>query len=265
MLVGIAMSFQHIRLNRPADFQAFVGLANYVEMLTDADFYSAVFRSLVYTVGVVGLSYCGGLLMAVLLNRRFPGRGFFRSLFMLPWVVPLVASVLVWGVMLDPHFGLVNKLLSWVPGLPSGTAWLLNPTTAFPALIVVDAWNQFPLAALFLLAGLQAIPEELYEAASVDGANAWQQLWAVTVPSLKSVSLVTLLLMTIWAFRRFDVIFLLTGGGPGKATETLIIQTYNEAFVSYKFSYAATLGVASLVISLLFAVAYLRMRRREET
>lgn len=263
-VVGVTMSFQHIKLTRPDEFEQFVGLANYAEMLSRADFYAGVGRAIYYTAGVVVLSYLGGLVFALLLNRDFGGRGVFRATLMLPWAVPLVAGVLVWGVMFDSNFGLINKVLSLVPGLPDRHAWLLDPDTALPALIVIDAWHQFPLAMLFLLAALQSVPSELYEAAEVDGANAWQRLWNVTLPGIRSVSLITILMMTIWSFRRFDVIFLLTQGGPGGATETLIIQTYNEAFTAYEFSYAATLGVASLVISLGFAGLYFAARRRAD-
>lgn len=263
-VVGVVMSFQYNKLTRPKDFEAFVGFDNYVEMLTNPDFYASVGRALAYTAGVVALSYIAGLAFALLLNRRFGGRGAFRALLMLPWAVPLVAGVLVWGVMLDGNFGLINKILALV-GLPDSTAWLLDPATALPALIVIDAWHQFPLAMLFLLAGLQSVSPELYEAAEMDGANPLQKLRSVTLPGIRAVSLITALMMTIWSFRRFEVIFLLTQGGPGKATETLIIQTYNEAFTSYEFSYAATLGVASLIISLGFAAIYFMARRRVES
>jgi len=261
-VVGVVMSFQYNKLTRPNAFKPFVGFDNYIEMLSRADFYAGVGRALLYTAGVVALSYLAGLVFALLLNERFRARGIARAAIMLPWAVPLVAGVLVWGVMFDANFGLINKLLALVPGAPSTTAWLLDPVTALPALIVVDAWHQFPLAMLFLLAGLQGVPEELYEAAEVDGAGPAQRFWNVTVPGIRSVSLITVLMMTIWSFRRFDVVFLLTGGGPGDATETLIIQTYNEAFTSYEFSYAATLGVASLIISMGFAGLYFLARRR---
>lgn len=264
-IVGLVMSFQHIKLTRPGDFEAFVGLDNYIEMLSRPDFYAGVGRALIYTVGVVILSYVAGLIFAILLNREFKGRGVFRAVLMLPWAVPLVAGVLVWGVMFDGNFGLINKLLGLIPGLPTTHPWLLDQATALPALIVIDAWHQFPLAMLFLLAGLQTVSTELYEAAEVDGANARQKLWHVTLPGIRSVSLITVLMMTIWSFRRFDVIFLLTQGGPGDATETLIIQTYNEAFTSFEFSYAATLGVASLIISLGFAWVYFTARKRAES
>lgn len=264
-IVGLAMSFQYIKLTRPNDFNPFVGLDNYIEMLTRPDFYAGVGRALVYTVGVVILSYVAGLVFALLLNKEFRGRGAFRAILMLPWAVPLVAGVLVWGVMFDGNFGLINKLLGLIPGVPNTHPWLLDQATALPALIVIDAWHQFPLAMLFLLAGLQAVSGELYEAAEMDGANGRQRLWHVTLPGIRSVSLVTVLMMTIWAFRRFDVIFLLTQGGPGDATETLIIQTYNEAFTSFEFSYAATLGVASLIISLGFAWIYFTARKRTES
>jgi multiple sugar transport system permease protein len=241
----------------------FVGFTNYLDAAQDGAFWMSIARALLYAIGVVLLSFGIGLLTANLLNRHFRVRALFRTLYMLPWALPLVAGVLTWGTMLNGSFGLVNRLLSLVTAHSVNIEWLLNEKTALPVLMVIDSWHQFPVAMVFILAGLQAVPTDLYEAARVDGANAFQEFFHITLPGLKSVSLVTLLMLTIWAFRRFDVNFLLTNGGPNDATDTLIIRTYRTAFQNYAMGEASALGVASILISLVFAVAYLWASRRQ--
>lgn len=257
---GVMMSFTDLRATRPGSGQ-FVFLDNYIELLGDPAFYKSVGLALAYTVGVVVLSYLVGLVSALLLNRTFRGRGFFRTIFILPWALPLVTGVLVWAIMLDGATGLINKLLRMI-GI-AGSDWLLDERTALGALILVDVYHQFPVAMIFLLAGLQGIPKELFEAASVDGAGWWRQLVDITLPGLRGVTLITVLMLSIWAFRRFDVNFLLTNGGPNGATDTLIMRTYSEAFERFEFGASAAMGVACLAISLVFTAVFLIADRKE--
>lgn len=257
---GVLMSFTDLKVTRPGSGQ-FVFLDNYIELLQTPAFFRSVGLALVYTVGVVVLSYAAGLVSALLLNRAFRGRAFFRTIYILPWALPLVTGVLVWAIMLDGATGLINKLLRTV-GI-SGPDWLLDSQTALGALVVVDVYHQFPVAMIFLLAGLQSVPKELYEAASVDGAGWWRQLRDITLPGLRGVTLITVLMLSIWAFRRFDVNFLLTNGGPNGATETLIMRTYNEAFERFEFGSSAAMGVVCLLVSLVFATIFLIADRRQ--
>jgi multiple sugar transport system permease protein len=186
-----------------------------------------------------------------------------RVLMLLPWATPLVAGALTWAIMFDTDSGVINQFVRWLPGDMRSIPWLVESGTAIWAVILVDAWHTFPVAMVLLLAGLQGIPRELYESASVDGATTWQQFRYVTLPILAPISGLTLLLLAVWAFRRFDVVFLLTRGGPGDATRTLIMQTFDRAFRYYDLSYSATLGVATLMISALLAALYLRSIRRQ--
>jgi ABC-type sugar transport system permease subunit len=165
--------------------------------------------------------------------------------------------------MLDYDSGIINQILDWLPGNIRAVPWLIEAQSSMWSVIIVDAWHTFPLAMLLLLAGLQGIPGELYEAAAVDGAKAWQKFWYITLPALAPISSVVLLLLAVWAFRRFDVVFLLTRGGPGDATLTLIMQTFDRAFRFYDLSYSATLGVATLAISAILAAIYLRTLKRD--
>jgi len=263
VLAGIATSFQRIRLNRPQRNSAFVGLENYERMLTSPEFWHSLSVSAFYTVGAVTLTFILGLSAALLVSRRSWFTAGARVLMLLPWATPLVAGALTWAIMFDTDSGVINQFVRWLPGDMRSIPWLIESGTAIWAVILVDAWHTFPVAMVLLLAGLQGIPRELYESASVDGATTWQQFRYVTVPILAPISGLTLLLLAVWAFRRFDVVFLLTRGGPGDATRTLIMQTFDRAFRYYDLSYSATLGVATLIVSALLAALYLRSIRRQ--
>jgi multiple sugar transport system permease protein len=257
------MSFHQLDLLRPSPQPKYVGFENYRDMLSRPDFWQAAARTVLYTAGVSIAAFLLGLAVALLLNERFPFRRLFRAALMLPWAVPLVVSALTWKVMLDPQTGVVNALLRWVGLITRGPEWLQSADWALPAVILIDVWKDFPLATLFLLGGLQAIPIELYEAAKTDGANGWQRFRHVTWPGLLGVATILFLLQAVWIFRRFTTIYALTAGGPAKATETLVIQTYNEAFRNYELSYASTLGVLTLLVTLAFAAVYIHLLRRK--
>jgi arabinogalactan oligomer/maltooligosaccharide transport system permease protein len=263
MLAGIATSLQRIRLNQPQRNEAFVGLDNYARMLTSDDFWSSLSVSATYTVGAVALTFVLGFGAALLVSRSGRFNNAARVLLLLPWATPLVAGALTWGIMLDFDSGIVNQFVQWLPGDLQRVPWLIEAKTAIWSLVVVDAWHTFPVAMVFLLAGLQSIPRELYDAAEIDGASSWQKFRHITLPILKPISGLTLLLLAVWAFRRFDIVYLLTRGGPGDSTRTLVMQTFDRAFRYYDLSYSATLGVATLVISSMLAALYLRSIRNQ--
>lgn len=264
IITGIVTSLQRIRINMPRRNSNFVGLDNYRQMLESADFWHALQVSTIYTIGSVALTFALGFGAALLLSRRSPLNPIARALTLMPWATPVVAGTLTWSIMLDYDSGIINQMLSWLPGNIRAVPWLIEAQTSMWAVIIVDAWHTFPLAMLLLLAGLQGIPAELYESASVDGARAWQKFRYITLPALAPISSVVLLLLAVWAFRRFDVVYLLTRGGPGDATMTLIMETFDRAFRYYDLSTSATLGVATLIISSLMAALYLRTLKRDE-
>ncbi len=263
VIAGIVTSLQRIRINRPQSNSAFVGLDNYHRMLTSPDFWHSLSVSTLYTLGAVTLTFTLGFGAALLVNRSSWFNTGARVLMLLPWATPLVAGALTWGIMFDTDSGIINQFVRWLPGDNQSIPWLVESGTAIWAVILVDAWHTFPLTMVLLLAGLQGVPRELYESAEVDGATKWQQFRFVTLPILAPISGLTLLLLAVWAFRRFDVVYLLTRGGPGDATRTLIMQTFDRAFRYYDLSYSATLGVATLTISALLAALYLRSIRRQ--
>jgi multiple sugar transport system permease protein len=240
----------------------FVGLENYADLIADPAFWNTVRVTLLYTLGSVTGGLAVGLGIALLLNRTFRGRGLVRMMLIIPWALPIVPAVLVWRWALDGQFGVVNHLLLSAGLIDSNIAWFNSPAWALPMVIIVQIWRSFPFATVLLLAGLQNIPRELYEAAQIDGAGRFAQFWHVTLPGLLPVLLVLALLKTIWALGTdVTIVFLATHGGPAGATRVLSLGAYLEAFERYDFGGAAAMGAMVLAIATVPALLYMRARR----
>ncbi|APU15930.1 MULTISPECIES: carbohydrate ABC transporter permease [Actinoalloteichus] len=224
-------------------------LANYVEVITDPELLADIWRSLVYTVGVLAPAFAIGLGLALLLNRTFPGRRIVRPLALLPWAVPGVVVSAAFSWMLDGSFGVINYLLRSVGLIEQNVAWLANSSTAMTAVIIPTVWKFYPFFTIVLVAALQAIPHDLYEAARIDGARSWQQFRHVTWPALRAPAALAIVITGVGVFREFDFIFPLTGGGPDNATRTLAVRIYNEAFEFFSFGVSAALGVVTMFIA----------------
>jgi multiple sugar transport system permease protein len=242
----------------------FVGLGNYADMLGSGAFWHSLGVTAAYTFATVAVSLMLGLGTALLLTREFRFRTLARAAIILPWATPWLVACLIWYVLLNPQFGLVNSLLRMVGIAQSGSPLLYQSSTALPAVVVVTAWRLFPMATLLLLAGLQAIPREQYEAASVDGAGTWRQFRHITLPNLSTVGVVVAVLLTIWSFKLFTVIYVLTAGGPAGATETLAIYSYEEGFKYYNLGTGSTIAVLMVAMSAVLVAAYFSLLRREE-
>jgi multiple sugar transport system permease protein len=208
-----------------------------------------------------------GLLSALLLNQRFRGRSVARAVMTLPWAFPDLPTVIIFYWILNPNFGIINVLVRWLLPIDQSPKWLLDINLAMPLVIFIAAWKAFPFYSLVILTVLQSIPHELYEAAKVDGATRLKAFRYVTLPELIPTLMLMGVLACIFAFRQFTLIFLSTGGGPARVTETLVISVYKTAFNSFDFSYGATIGVAGFIavfaITLLFA--FLQRRQERET
>jgi multiple sugar transport system permease protein len=255
----ILMSFRAVDLGRPIPGEPFIGLANYAEMAGRPQFWHSLRVTVVYTVSVVVLTAVGGLIIAQLLNAKFRGRALARTLLILPWALPPVVTGLVWAWMFDFQFGVVNYALRLLHLTDKNLSWMVNPDLALPAVIVATAWKHLPLATIILLAGLQSISDDLYEAAHIDGASALQRYRYITLPGLRPVLGILLLLETLWNFKSFAYIYMMTGGGPARSTESLVVGVYYEAFQFYKFGYASALGVIVLLICVAITLVYLRL------
>jgi len=262
--VAIRLSFYNAQMASFSNAK-YIGLQNYWNILHDPFFWSSLKLTLIYSVCTVIGSYVVGLFLAVMLNNRFKGRAFARAIIVLPWAIPDLAALLIWGWMFDPQYGILNYLL-WSAGIvQQGFSWLSNTSMAMPSILIVTIWKWFPFSALILLAGLQSIPQDLYEAAYIDGANRIQCFFNITLPGLRAVSKILLLLLSVWSFGSFVIIYILTGGGPARATETLSIQVYMKAFRFGQVGEADALGMFLLLIALVFSIVYFKFILKEES
>ena len=242
----------------------FVGLGNYLEAFGDPRFWAALGHTAFFAVASVGLELIIGLWLALALNRAFRGRGLVRAAVLVPWAIPTVVSALLWRFMFEGQTGIVNACwwawASWEP-----VVWFIHPTAAWVPVILADVWKTTPFVALLLLAGLQNIDASLYEAARIDGASAWRQFRHVTLPLLKPAMLVALIFRTLDAFRVFDLIYALTGGGPGTSTEPIALYTFNALLQNLQFGYGSALSVIVFLITFCLAMVYIRLLGAELT
>jgi trehalose/maltose transport system permease protein len=234
----------------------FVGAANYLYLARDQRFWSAAWNTAYFTFFAVSLEMALGLALAILLNLRFPGRGLARALVLVPWAVPSVVAARFWAWILNVDFGVLNYLLG------ARINWLGDPFWALNAAVLADVWKTTPFVVLLLLAGLQVIPDDLYRAARVDGANRWQSFRYVTLPMLLPVILLTLLFRTMDAARVFDIIFVLTGGGPANASESLVVYAYKLLYRNLQFGYGSAISVATFLFILALSLVYVFLLRR---
>jgi len=264
ILKAMHMSLYNHVLFKPQEY-GFVGLGNYRRLLRDETFWLTLWNSFVWVFGSVSLQFVGGFAAALLLHQSFRGRAFVRTVTLLPWIVPGVVVALVWEWLYQPNYGVINDVLLRLGWLQERVAWLSDPALAMPAVIATNVWRGVPFFAVMLLAGLQAIPDELYEAARVDGARVIQRFRHITLPLLRPIIIVATATRIIWTFNYADLIFVMTSGGPANATQITSTYTLVTAYTNLDFGYAATLSVVLLVIMLVFTILYLRVTRGIES
>jgi ABC-type sugar transport system permease subunit len=240
------------------------GLANYKRIFTDNLFVPSLVRTLGFTVVSVTIETLIGLGLALALNRAFPGRGLVRAAVFIPWAVPTVVSAQLWKEMFDPQAGFVNYVLGLLHLPGAHTTWLAGTWTSWAAILVADAWRNTPFIAIVLLAGLQVIPHDIYEAATVDGASPWQAFRRLTLPLLKPALLVALIFRTLSSFLIFDVVYNMTQGGPGTSTTVLSYLDYQAFLVQFDFGYGGAVSVALVLFALVIAAMYVRVFRIEQ-
>ena len=234
----------------------FIGLENYIHLLGDGRFWNAFGNTAYFTAVSVSIELVLGMAIAILLNRSFPGKGLMRSIVLIPWAIPTVVSAKIWEWLYNPELGLLNYIL----GL--NINWLGKPLWALNAAILMDIWKTTPFVVLLLLAGLQSLPRDLYLAARVDGASAWTTFRLITLPLLKPVILIVLIFRTLDAFRVFDSIYVLTGGGPANTTETLSIYSYKVLFQTLQFGYGSTISLTVFIFVGTLTMFYIKLLRR---
>jgi len=254
---AVWMSFQNYHLARP-NRMGFIGFANYAKILTSSKFHDSLWLTIVWVFFGVGFQFLFGFLLALLLNKSFRGRGIVRAVSLIPWVTPGVLIALMWQWIFEGNYGVLNDLLLKLNITTEKIAFLAQKSTAFPSVIVTIVWQGIPFFALMLLAGLQGIPGELYEAGDIDGATGLQKLFYITIPSLKNSILVTTMLRIIWVANSVDVIFNMTNGGPANSTRTLSVYVYQEAS-NLNMGYASAMAIMLMLCLLLVAIPYLKM------
>jgi multiple sugar transport system permease protein len=244
----------------------FVGLEAYEKIFADPDFRQIVWNSCVWTFFVVALQNIFGFLTALLLNQNLPGQGLMRSLVLLPWVLPGVVGAIVWRFMYDPQLGLVNSILIGLHLTDHGFAWLAEPSTALAAAILAAVWKGFPFSTIVFLAALQNVDAEQIEAATIDGAGAVRRLFDIVLPSMREVIGINVVLTAILTFNYFDMIWVLTRGGPQDLTHIFPTKIYELGFGEFRFGEAASYGVLSIAVLLaLVALYFVAARSRHET
>ncbi len=242
----------------------FVGFKNYIKIFESGLFWKVLKNSVIWTVAVVGFQFFFGLTFALFLNTIVIARNLFRSLLLVPWVIPGVIVGVIWKIMYNPQVGLVNALLLKFGIIADYTAFLADERTALLAVIVVAVWKGFPFSVVIYLAALQSVRVDLLDAAMIDGANFLQRLRYVIIPEITGIIRITLLLTTIWTFNYFDIIYAMTNGGPNKATQIFPLEIYEQAFRQFRFSYAAAIAVIALLGILFISLFYVRELRKRE-
>ncbi len=239
-----------------------IGLENYSWALTDPDFIDALWRTLHFTFASVAIETVIAVAVALFLNLEFPGRNVLRILIFLPWAVPTIANAIMWRLIFHPEYGALNAALVQLGVMSSYRSWLGDPKIAMDMIVLADVWKNYPLIALVVLAALQTIPGELYDAARVDSANAWQRFRNVTIPGIFAPLVVVVVLRTIESFRVFDIIYVMTRGGPADATKTVSFFVYREYFAYLRAGSGASYAVVVALISALMIVAYFGALKR---
>jgi ABC-type sugar transport system permease subunit len=254
LLTGIGYSFTDYTVVSKSKVN-FVGLRNYLEMFTaDTSYLSVLGFTFQLAFSSTLLAYVCGLFIALLLNSPIKGRGLYRSLVLMPWIISMAVCTQNWKWLLNDRYGIINHALMSLGLISKPLIFLGNLDLVKPTIIVISAWKSLPFMFIIILASLQGVPREQYESAAIDGANKWQIFWHITLPSIKTVSIMGMTLMFIWSFNAYENVALLTGGGPGNYTNNLAVYTYKMAFHSSRLGYASAISVVVMIFLVAFAL-----------
>lgn len=259
LLRTIWLSFTDAALIGSGETPAWIGLENYLYALSDPDFRASIWRTLYFTLVSVTFEGIIGVLVALLLNQKFVGRNVLRVLVILPWALPTIVNAMMWRLNFNPDYGSINALLTQLGIIDGYRSWLGSPDSALNAVMFADIWKNYPLVTLLVLAALQSIPEDLFEAARLDGASAWRRFRAITFPAIVAPLGVALVLRTIDAFKIFDIIYVMTRGGPVDSTKTLSFFVYQESFSYLRAGSGAAYAILMTLMCALLITLYLLM------
>jgi ABC-type sugar transport system permease subunit len=260
---GIYLSFTNASLLNPA--RSLIGLQNYQQLFADPGFVTALVNSATLTVAAVVLELVLGMGLALLLHQKVPGIRFFRSITMVSWVIPVVATVMMFDLMVLPGYGFFNIIIDHLGLKQLDSFWFGNSYLAMPAVIMMHVWRNTPFFGIALFAGIQTIPQDQYEAAQIDGASALQRFRHITVPGVAYVAMIMVVLHVLWTFNNFDFVYIATGGGPVDATLVLPVYVYRQFWQNFQTGFASAGGVVIMLILITFTILYVAMVREKET
>ncbi len=259
---SIWLSFNKVH---PMTFETdFIGLQNYSEIFANSEFWQSIGITLYFCIVSIAVQMVLGVLVAMLLNQRFVGRGIVRALILLPWAVPTIVNANLWNWILNANYGILNRVLMKLGIISDSIAWLSDGSTALHMIILADTWRMLPLVVVMLLAGLQTVSKNVLEAAVVDGAGAWKRFWAVYMPALKPMIFVILVLRTIQAIRVFDIVYVLTKGGPANKTMVISFYSYFETFNYLNYGKGAAIAMVIAVLALVLSLLYFKVLRSKD-
>ena len=263
VLYSLYISFHKMYMVYPGEFP-FIGLKNYSDVLHNPTFWAALRHTFYFTGMSVGVEIILGLGIALVLHQDFRGRAFMRGLIILPWALSSVVNGMMWRWIYNGSYGALNGLLFQLGWIDSYNVWLANPKMAMNFVVMAEIWKETPVGIIFILASLQTIPSSLYEAARVDGANAWSRFKHITLPLLKPILLLLIVIKSVWAIRdSFDIVYMITRGGPGESTQVVTYYTYIATFKFLRFGYGAALAYLITLVILIFIVVYMRLLYRK--
>ncbi|MFV0242107.1 MAG: carbohydrate ABC transporter permease [Lacrimispora sphenoides] len=257
LLRVFVLSLQRNNPSKPY-LNGFIGLGNFIELFHTSQFYQALANSFKWVILEVVLQLVFGMAIALLLNKKFKGRGLVRTLTFIPWALSGVLTAVIWSLIYNQHMGVLNDMLMRAGLIDKGIAWTGNRGVVFGAVALAELWRGIPFFAITLLAAMQNISGELYEAANVDGSNAFQKLLYITLPLLKETIVLTTLLRAVWEFNSVDLIYSLTGGGPAGMTTTLSMYIADQAIRTSNYGYGSSISVVSFLILSVFAIIYMK-------
>ena len=258
VVAALVLSFMEWDSANP---MVFVGFKNFMKLTTDETFKISLWNTIYYAVVSVPLTLVLSLVLAIILNNKIKGVGVFRAIFFFPYVTSLIAIAVVWNMLFHPTLGPVNQVLMAF-GIKNPPGWTSSVEWAMPALIIVNIWRNAGYYMVMYLSGLQGIPRELYEAATVDGANGWQKFRKITLPMLTPTTFFVSIMLTISCFKVFDLVQVMTDGGPGRATNVLVYHIYNQAFLNFKFGYSSAISMVLFAIVLIITIVQFQFEKK---
>ncbi len=257
MIQSVAQSFQRLDLARPAS-NGFIGFVNYANLLKDARYTHSLFATFRFSVISVIFELILGVSIAIVLNKKFIGRGFVRGLMILPWAMPSIVNAAMWKWIYNADYGALNALMSQLGIIDQYQVWLSDPFWATALIILANVWKETPFTVIMLLAALQTIPEEVYEAAKVDGSTSWWTFIKITIPLIAPTLMIVSILQFLWGFQTFELVTIVTGGGPFSSTELVAVRIYQTTFRSLRFGYGSAMAYFTSLFILIPLIVYAR-------